>query len=359
MGPWCAGDRYHEQHERGGAPRAGHAVVDPKEEAYKRFIDLNYGEIPVEREDLWRKRRNYLLNAMRMVDEEFQRVLDALDRRALWDDTVVILTGDHGDMNGAHRLTQKGGIHFDEATVVNFTACLPEGSRGARSAAVGSHLDLAPTLLELAGLEERDIQDRYPWLKGRSLFRALRDPSDDGPRGSANNPGAGALLCWDGLHQLDVDWGISGALKELTFMEGGALPSRRERMRLMRDVGRRYGEPDFGHRTFLRAVVDGRHKLVRWFSPREYAVPWSVDELYEMSDVTLHDLVADPGELENLADPRHPRHDRDLVEHMLAKLNARVRDEIGDDVPPFDLDLFRAPREAHPEAPREGPRPSA
>lgn len=311
---------------------------------YKRFMELNYGRIPDHREDLWRKRRNYFINALRMVDAEFGRVLEALDRQALWDDTVVILTGDHGDMNGAHRLTQKGGIHFDEAVVVNFTVCLPDGPKGQRSAAVGSHLDLTPTLLELAGLEELDIRSRYPWLKGRSLCRALRDPSDDGPRGSTRNPGDGALLCWDGLHQLDVDWGISGALKELTFMEAAPFPPKAERARLMRDVARRYGAPDFSRRTFFRAVVDGRYKLVRWFSPEEYAPPSTVDELYARSDVTLHDLASDRGELENLADPSHPRHDRDLVERMWAKLDARVREEIGDDVPPFDLGLFGVAR---------------
>src|SRR5690606_19482679 len=77
---------------------------------YKLFMDLNYGRIPDERTDLWRKRRNYFINAMRMVDAEFGRVLEVLDRQQLWDDPVVILTGDHGDMNGAHRMTQKGGI---------------------------------------------------------------------------------------------------------------------------------------------------------------------------------------------------------------------------------------------------------
>src|SRR5690606_15291617 len=158
-------------------------------------------------------------------------------RQGLWDDTVVILMGDHGDMNGAHRLTQKGAIHFDEANVVNFTACVPGGPRGVLSAAVGSHLDLTPTLLDFAGLAERAVRARYPWLTGRGLRRALIDPADGGPRGSANNPGDGALLCWDGLHQLDVEWGISGALKKLTFLDTGPVPSKAIRERLLCEVG--------------------------------------------------------------------------------------------------------------------------
>src|SRR5690606_25306047 len=243
-------------------------------------------------------------------------------------------------MNGAHRMTQKGGIHYDEATVVNFTACVPGGPRGQRSAAVGSHLDLTPTLLELAGLGEQDIRARYPWLKGRSLRRVLLDPSADGPRGSSANPGDGALLCWDGLHQLDVEWGTSGARERLTCLEGGPVPRKEIRQRLMHDVGRDHGAPEFGRRTFLRAVVDGRYKLVRWFSPLEYGNPSTLDELYATGDVTLHDLVNDPGEMENIGNPDHPDHDPALVARMLEKLHALVEQELGEDKPPFDLDVF-------------------
>jgi arylsulfatase len=50
--------------------------------------------------------------------------------------------------------------------------------------------------------------------------------------------------------------------------------------------------------------------------------------------------VNDPGELENIGNPEHPRYDPALVERMLGKLHALVHREIGDDRPPFDLDIF-------------------
>jgi hypothetical protein len=56
--------------------------------------------------------------------------------------------------------------------------------------------------------------------------------------------------------------------------------------------------------------------------------------------VTLHDLRRDPGELENLAHPDHPRYDPALVERMLGKLHTLVKREIGDEGAPFDLDMF-------------------
>ena len=68
----------------------------------------------------------------------------------------------------------------------------------------------------------------------------------------------------------------------------------------------KYGAPDFSKRTFFRAVVDGQYKLVRWFSPKEYGNPATLEELYASGDVTLHDLVNDPGELENIGNPAAP-----------------------------------------------------
>lgn len=308
---------------------------------YKELTDLNYGHIPDDRKDLWLVRRNYLVNCMRLVDAQFQKVLDALDRLGLWQNTIIIFTSDHGEMNGAHRMSQKGAIPFDEAAVVNLTVCVPGGPQGQRTAAVGSHLDLAPTLLNFAGLSEDEIRARYPQLKGRSLKPVILDPQQDGPRGSVNAPGDGALFCWDGLHSLDKDWAITGVLQELTEMgDSGPHGSDVGRGERLKQAGKKYGAPDFSKRTFFRCVVDGQYKLVRWFSPEEYGNPSTLDELYAHSDVSLYDLVNDPGELENLAHPDHPNHDPALVERMLKKLHALVEQEIGEDRAPFDLDLF-------------------
>jgi arylsulfatase len=108
----------------------------------------------------------------------------------------------------------------------------------------------------------------------------------------------------------------------------------------LKAAGETYGAPDFSRRTFVRAVFDGRYKLVRWFSPEDYAMPSTIDALVATGDVGLYDLAADPGERENIGHPDHPAHDPALVAAMLAKLNALVRREIGEDRAPFDLDLF-------------------
>jgi arylsulfatase A-like enzyme len=305
--------------------------------SYQRNVEWNYGRIPDGREDLWKVRRNYLINCLRMVDQEFGKILDELDRQDLWRDTVVVFTSDHGEMNGAHRMAQKGAIPFQEASVVNMTVVSPRGPSGVHSDAVGSHLDLATTFLSWAGLDQAGIRERYPALKGRDLRPLFEAPGRAvPPRGSTSEPGDGALVNWDGLNMLDPEWAIQGALGELAQLGHGPDKTLED----CRRVGQTYGAPDMDKRTFFRAVSDGRHKLVRWFSPTRYETPRTVEDLYATSDVALYDLVDDPGEMHNIGDPSHPRYDEKLVASMLDKLVHLIDTELGADERPFDLDLF-------------------
>src|SRR5690606_20248743 len=127
-----------------------------------------------------------------------------------------------------------------------------------------------------------------------------------------------------------------GALRELAQLGDG--PEKTLADCLV--AGEKYGAPDMGKRTFFRAVSDGRHKLVRWFSPTQYGIPRTVEELHATSDVALYDLVADPGEMRNIGDASHPDYDEQLVAAMLKKLIRLVESEVGEDEAPFDLGLF-------------------
>src|SRR3712207_7842281 len=56
----------------------------------------------------------------------------------------------------------------------------------------------------------------YTTLFRSSLRAAILDPQQDGARGSANTPGDGALICWDNLGSIDLEWNKTGALKGLS-----------------------------------------------------------------------------------------------------------------------------------------------
>ena len=85
------------------------------------------------------------------VDHEIGRVIDAIDRLHPAD-TVVIYTSDHGDMLGHHGLAGKGPMMYDEICNVPLIVRTP-GGNPAVSDAVVSHLDIIPTMLDMAGME--------------------------------------------------------------------------------------------------------------------------------------------------------------------------------------------------------------
>ena len=108
----------------------------------------------------------------------FGKLLDALEKRGLLDDTVVVYNSDHGDYAGAHGLWEKGLPCFREAYHVN--SVVGYGGIAARGRVVDDFVslaDYAPTFLELAGIHT----DRR--FAGRSLAEFLRNGTPENWRG--------------------------------------------------------------------------------------------------------------------------------------------------------------------------------
>jgi arylsulfatase A-like enzyme len=86
-----------------------------------------------------------------MVDRWFGRVLDRLDREGAWEDTVVVVTTDHGEMLGEHGTIMKNYMPvYDEIANTPLLIWHPDG-RSDRTDAVTSAVDIYATLLESGG----------------------------------------------------------------------------------------------------------------------------------------------------------------------------------------------------------------
>jgi choline-sulfatase len=119
-----------------------------------------------------RRARHAYFAAISYVDDRIGQVLAALAEAGLEDDTVVAFTADHGEMLGERGLWYKMAL-FEDAARVPLIVRAPRGlaRAGARVAEPVSLLDLAPTLLDLAGLAppapgETDGASLAPLLRG-------------------------------------------------------------------------------------------------------------------------------------------------------------------------------------------------
>jgi arylsulfatase A-like enzyme len=121
-----------------------------------------------------------------MVDDGVGQILATLDRLGLAKRTMVLFTSDHGDLMGDHQFLLKGPYHFQGLIRVPLLLTIPGKTTGAVTDALVCTMDLAATLLHLAGLEPSAR------MQGRSLVPLLADPGatvrdhvlieDDGPR---------------------------------------------------------------------------------------------------------------------------------------------------------------------------------
>jgi len=112
------------------------------------------------------------------IDHQFGRILARLDAMGLTDDTIVVFTSDHGEFLGHHGLLHKGPPPYGDLCRVSFVMAGPGVVGGERTSAPSSHLDIAPTLLELAGVDSRamseDGESLVPVLCGGRLQREER-----------------------------------------------------------------------------------------------------------------------------------------------------------------------------------------
>ncbi|MGW6416011.1 sulfatase-like hydrolase/transferase [Streptomyces sp. NPDC055055] len=266
---------------------------------YARMIDTVFGPVADDRH--WYDGLNFYLNAIRDVDRSMDLVLDALEASGQADRTVVVFTSDHGEMAGSHGLRQKGNLLYDENFHVPFVLSHPDVAGGGRTEALASAVDIAPTLLEIAGLDAAETTSRHPGLKGHSLMPVL--------------------------HGRPVREGILNAVESIVTLDSSfwfefADPHAPERVAA--------GElrPDWNKRGFLRGYSDTRYTFGRYFSPLNPNRPASTEVLLAENDVVLYDREQDPAEMRNLAaDPAH----RDLVERYRGLLENLIDAEIGTD----------------------------
>ena len=263
-------------------------------------------------DDRWRRRHNYYLNCLRDVDRNIVTLLDELEASGQASNTIVILTADHGDVDGAHFLHSKGATSYREQNNVPLIIVHPAYPGGKECMAVTSHLDLGPTLIAMTGASSKTKATITKGINGKDISPVLADPQAAG----LNAVRDAALFNYNMLAYVDGDF----AYKAIDFIRKGGKGTQLKQAGIL---------PDLKKRGAIRSVFDGRYMYARYFSPKQHNKPTTLEQIRAINDVELYDLEKDPLEAINLAAGDKP--DNELVLAMNDKLNRLIESEVGED----------------------------
>ncbi|KAG2484799.1 hypothetical protein HYH03_016452 [Edaphochlamys debaryana] len=210
------------------------------------------------------------LRALRAVDELVEAVVEALRNHGLLSTTHVVFASDNGYHIGAFRLRDGKNLPIEEDVRVPFLIRGPNIPAGAVLPYQGNMVDVAPTLLALAGLPIPSSMDGLPLPLSPALAEAHRQAL-----GGARQRDTNILEGWNGERLEGTELNKSLHYKALRVCTEARLlpPSKRT------DLA---AEPDHAARSVL-APGARCYKYIVWCQgPRE-----------------LYDLSTDPYEVEN------------------------------------------------------------
>ncbi|MGN6105462.1 MAG: sulfatase-like hydrolase/transferase [Kofleriaceae bacterium] len=184
---------------------------------------------------------------LRYTDQHIGRLLDGLRARGLYDNTVVVVTGDHGEGFGEHAIELHGYHLYAAQTRVPMIVRVP-GVAPRRSTTPAGHIDLLPTLVNLAGGQPTTE------MQGRSLVDAIA--------GTDRDRVVFQQLSYEGNHELR-----GGASQQCHVIYNVSPDTSWEVYRVDRDPGETHdlaGDED--------TCRDTRRAVERWFDAEQVPV---------------------------------------------------------------------------------------
>ena len=121
------------------------------------------------------------MGLIKQIDDHLGRLLAFLEERGLMDDTLIVVTSDHGDYLGDHWLGEKELFHEESVRIpliVYDPDAAADTTRGTVDDRLVEAIDLAPTFVEAAGGDRAGPHPRGPFAAGADSRRSRRDWRD-------------------------------------------------------------------------------------------------------------------------------------------------------------------------------------
>ena len=166
------------------------------------------------------------LESLRAVDDGVKQIVDTLGASGRLRNTYIIFTSDNGFFYGEHRLTGGKFLAYEPSTHLPFLMRGPGIKPNSSTGELAANIDIAPTILELAGVQPDKSID------GRSLVPYMLDPSLRTRRpilfesfvetNDVEENGGGPPVAPEG-----VAAGTAGGGESVNLRPSGALPKKR------------------------------------------------------------------------------------------------------------------------------------
>lgn len=170
---FIAADRHQGRYADATVPRRPNSGVVPTD---RPALLRQIGDLPplgpgtITPEQTIHERQEMLL----AVDESLGTIMETIERLGELDNTVVVVTSDHGFWYGEHGLSNERRLSYEEALRIPLMIRYPNRiAAGQRPTQMALSIDIAPTMLELAGATPPDK------LHGMSLARILDGEDPD------------------------------------------------------------------------------------------------------------------------------------------------------------------------------------
>jgi arylsulfatase A-like enzyme len=156
--------------ERRGAEVVGRALSwleRPGKGPFFLWLELNDAHAPYQPPAGYGRAGSAYNGEIKYADAQLSKLFAGLRSRKLYDTALIVVASDHGESLGAHGEETHGVFLYDETIHVPLLVKLPQ-NRAAKAAAHVRLVDVAPTVLEMAGVPAP------PQMQGQSLLRAMR-----------------------------------------------------------------------------------------------------------------------------------------------------------------------------------------
>lgn len=171
-----------------------HTPYEPADEFREMYVDPNYkGPLtsfyPDAREKIEKKEyllqpgdveqiRNLYYGGVSMADAMIGSVLAEIEAQGVLDNTIVIITSDHGEELGDHDLWEHNWMYQTNLRIPFIMSWPDELPQGKRVEGIVDTIDFLPTLCDLIGLElpnDTDVEPEFAIIDGTSLVPLIRD----------------------------------------------------------------------------------------------------------------------------------------------------------------------------------------